>query len=279
MKSAERALDILELLSRQPASLHAATISRVCGIPRSSTYQLLKALATRGVLAIDDDGRWALSARLAEIAGDPPSLHELMGVLDAFHRGSERVDAGDLARRSGLHVATVNRMLPLLAAEGLVAGHDDGTYSLGMRISIMSARFGAIEQLRTAARPVLFDLRDRTGETANLLVRDGGDALYLDQVESRRALRHAGWIGRRIPLEVSASGKALSSGLRPQTVRDAIEEGVTAIACAVRASSEHPAAVSVTGPTLRLRGPQLKAAKQFVVAASEQISERLEAAR
>lgn len=279
MKSAGRALDILELLSRQPTALDATTISRLCRIPRSSTYELLNTLEARGFLVTDDAGRWSASARLAEIGGDAPSISDAVTVLDAFQRGSELVDAGALARRTGLHVATVTRVLPVLAADGLVAAHDDGTYSLGLRVAILSARFGAIEQLRTAARPVLAGLRDRTGETANLLVRDGPDALYLEQAESRRALRHAGWIGRRIPLEVSAAGKAFGNVLRPETVRDAVEEGVTAVACSVQASREHPAVVSVTGPTLRLQGARLKKTKEMVVAASAEVSHRLESLR
>jgi DNA-binding IclR family transcriptional regulator len=202
-----------------------------------------------------------------------------MRVLDAFQRGSERVDVGELARRSLLHVATVDQVLPLLTEQDLVAAHDDRTFSLGLRVAIMAARFGALEQLRATARPVLSRLRDDTGETANLVIRDGDHAVYIEQAQSARALRHVGWIGRRIPLEVSASGKAFRDGRRPQTVRDAVEEGVTAIACGVTWLSEHDAAISVTGPTTRLKGDALRAAKQLVVTASSEISQQLGALR
>lgn len=279
MKSAERALDVLDLLSRHPTVLDAATISRLCSIPRSSTYQLLKALKLRGVVATDEHGRWSAAPQLRQMAGDSPSLAEMMRVLEAFQRGSERVDSGELARRSLLHLATVDRVLPLLTAQDLIAAHDDRTYSLGLRVAIMAGRFGALEQLRATARPVLSQLRDDTGETANLVLRDGGHAVYIEQAQSPRALRHVGWIGRRIPLEVSATGKAFRNGRRSQTVRDAVEEGVTAVACGVTGLTEHDAAISVTGPTTRLRGPALRSARQLVVAASSQVSQTLAALR
>lgn len=273
MKSAARALDILELLAQQPVPLEAATIARLCGIPRSSTYQLLNTLTARGLL-VTDDRRWSPSARLAEIGSDAPSIHEIMRVLDSFRRGSERVGGAELARRTALHVATVDRILPLLVAETLLAVHDDGTYSLGLRVAMLSGRFTGIEQLRSAARPVLSSLREQTGETANLLVRDGAHAVYLEQAESERNLRHAPWLGRRIPLDMSASGRALTDGGGPWTVRDAVEEGVTAVACAVEGAPELAAAISVTGPTVRLRGSLLKTTQAMVRAASIEVSTR-----
>lgn len=275
MKSAERALDVLDLLSRQPTALDAATISRLCSIPRSSTYQLLRALKLRGVVASDEHGRWSTAPQLRQMASDSPSLAEMMRVLDAFQRGSERVDAGELARRSLLHLATVDQILPLLAAQDLVVAHDDRTYSLGLRVAIMAARFGELEQLRATARPVLSQLRDDTGETANLVIRDGGHAVYIEQAQSPRALRHVGWIGRRIPLEVSATGRAFRDGRRSQTVRDSVEEGVTAVASRVMGLTEHDAAISVTGPTTRLKGETLRSAKHLVIAASAEISHKL----
>ena len=47
-------------------------------------------------------------------------------------------------------------------------------------------------------------LRDATSETANLIILDGDHAIYIDQVESSYALRHSGWVGRRVPLAGTA---------------------------------------------------------------------------
>jgi DNA-binding IclR family transcriptional regulator len=126
----------------------------------------------------------------------------------------------------------------------------------------------------------LTQLREQTSETANLLARYGDEVVYLEQEESWHALRHAGWIGRRIPLAHSASGRALVSG-QPEaiTVSDQIEEGVTAVACAIHGVPGQSAALSVTGPSMRLRGRKLDNAKAAVVAASLDVASRLRALR
>jgi DNA-binding IclR family transcriptional regulator len=98
---------------------------------------------------------------------------------------------------------------------------------------------------------VLARLRDATGETANLIVRDGEQAVYLDQVESRHALRHAGWAGRRIPLTRGAAAMALTGDDGPHVARDAVEVGVTAVACRILAPVES-AAVGITAPSARM---------------------------
>jgi IclR family acetate operon transcriptional repressor len=275
MRSAERTLDVLEMLARQPAPLDAATIARICRIPRSSTYHLLTLLRQRGFVAIDGDHGWTLGVQLSQLGANGPSLGEAVAVLEAFGREAGGLDAAELARRTGIHAARVSRALDALAAEGLVSARGDGCYDVALRTALLSTGGGSVGRLRAAARPVLETLRDRTGETANLVVREGEEAVYVEQAESRHALRHTGWVGRRIPLADSASGRVLQAGRGTEVVRDAIEPGVTAVASAVTAESVHGAALSVTGPTSRLRGEALREARRVVRAASDELAARL----
>lgn len=61
VKSAERALDVLALLTRSESPLTAGEIARSCGMPRSSTYQLLGAMSARRFVAYYEDQRaWGL---------------------------------------------------------------------------------------------------------------------------------------------------------------------------------------------------------------------------
>jgi DNA-binding IclR family transcriptional regulator len=122
---------------------------------------------------------------------------------------------------------------------------------------------------------VLAALRDGTGETANLVVRDADEAVYLDQVESVHALRHAGWAGRRIALDRGAAASALRGADGPQVARDAVEVGVTAIACRVPLAAEPAAAVSVTAPTARMTGRRLTLGCTAVKRAANELAEVL----
>jgi IclR family acetate operon transcriptional repressor len=168
----------------------------------------------------------------------------------------------------------VTRLLMLLEAESLVT-RDAGTFGLGARLALLVTKFEPLEELRVAARPVLNDLRARSGETANLLVADGDVAVYIDQAEETSGAPSNAWTGRRVPLAGSACGRALMAGRGSHTVADAVEPGVTAVACAVRGGSVYPAVISLIGPTTRMRGSHLAAIEELVADGSEAVSGRL----
>jgi DNA-binding IclR family transcriptional regulator len=74
------------------------------------------------------------------------------------------------------------------------------------------ARFG----LQRLARAHLEELTARTGETSNLVVRQGWEGVYLHQVEGAHLVRMFTEIGRRTPLYCTGAGKAILIGLRPE---------------------------------------------------------------
>jgi DNA-binding IclR family transcriptional regulator len=184
-------------------------------------------------------------------------LVHALAIFKAFEQGGGHLMPHDIAQQSQLPQYTVTRVLPVLEESGLLTRTGDGRYALGLQLVSLAAHVGDLDRLRIVARPSLLELRDATGETANLVVRDDDHALYIDQVQSRWALRHTGWSGLQVPIGRSAAGAALSGAAGAQVVHDAIEEGVTAVACAIDGTDDPPAALSVTGPTFRLQHERL----------------------
>jgi hypothetical protein len=92
-------------------------------------------------------------------------------------------------------------------------------------------------------------------------------------VESPHALRHAGWAGRSIPLSGGAAGAALNGGEGPHVARDAVEVGVTAVACGVE--HDPPAALGVTAPTARMTDRRLNLCRTAVRRAADRLAEVL----
>jgi DNA-binding IclR family transcriptional regulator len=264
MSSAVRTAEVLALLATRGRPVPAALVARECGIPRSTTYEILNALAAKG-FAQAADGGFKPGTRARELAGGV-TVAAALAVLESFDQGTVHLTAAELCRRSGLPLARIEPLVDDLLAAGLLSRSGDGV-TLGVRLAALAARSGPLHRLRTAARPVLTRLRDATGETANLVVRDGDEAVYLDQVESMHALRHAGWAGRRIPLEEGAAALALTSDEDgPHVARDVVEVGVTALACRVPAPApaEPCAAVGVTAPTARMTSHRLTICRQEV---------------
>lgn len=94
-----------------------------------------------------------------------------------------------------------------------------------------------IEQIDRAApippqlHALLESLSARTGETAVLAVVSGAHALFIDTVEPLQAVRYSASVGKRVPLHLTATGRALLSQLpdadRATLLRKAVFERYT----------------------------------------------------
>ena len=184
-------------------------------------------------------------------------LDKAVSVLDAVERGP--LTLAGLVKATGLTRATAHRLAVALEAHGLVARDGEGRFMLGPRLRGLD--------LPALARPALEQLRDRTGESAQLYVRRGDRRLCVASQESPHGLRTIVPVGMSLPLDVGSAGKVLrgDAGDWAQSVEER-ERGVASVSAAVRdRSGEVVAAVSVSGPierTTRTPGPRYAGAVQ-----------------
>lgn len=133
-------------------------------------------------------------------------------LLDVLARGDAGVS--ELARATGLHKATVHRLIRTLRQLGLVELAPDGTrYRLGLRLLELGGRVLARLDLRDAARPYLTELRERTRLTVHMAILDGAEVVYIDKLDSPANLRMASFVGTRNPAYCTALGKAILAAL------------------------------------------------------------------
>jgi len=269
---AARVLDVLEFLGRRTSPAPASIIASSCHIPRSSTYGLLNLLKERHFVTYRANERtWSLGSAAFELSADAPLFAHGLAVLRAFALSSRGLSPQHIASGAGMSRTAVSRILPYLVESDLVHADPDGTYSLGLELVSLASRVGWVDRLRIASRTHLVRLRDATQETANLIVLDGDHAIYVDQVESRYALRHAGWVGRRVPLASTATGAAFEDRTTSHVAADAVETGVTAIVCAIDMPA-NDAAVGITAPSWRIEEFGTSRARQIVEAVALEIS-------
>lgn len=136
-----------------------------------------------------------------ETNGNNRTLERAAAILDAVGRSA--VSASELSRQTGLSVSTAHRLALQLASYGFLRRTDAGTFRLGDRF-VRSA-------LENAGMPVLQELRDRTGETAQLWVRRGDERVCLLSVDSQHELRAILPPGSRLPLPQGSSGRLLAA--------------------------------------------------------------------
>ena len=162
----------------------------------------------------------------------------------------------ELVERSGLSRATVHRLAVALEAHGLLRRTADGRFALGLHLVALGR--AATEQLplAEAAAPALASLRDETGESVQLYVRDGDQRVCIAALESPHGLRTIVPVGAALPMDLGSAGRALSGETSRSgwlhTVAER-EPGVASVSAPVRdGDGSVLAAVSVSGPIDRL---------------------------
>lgn len=135
-------------------------------------------------------------------------LDRAMSLVGVLSRAPGPISLTRLAERSGLHPASAHRILAALIAHGLVEKTGAGEYDLGVRWLEVGNRLRARLNIRQVAMPFMQKLAERTGETVNLIVRRGDEAVYIERFSGGQTLiQVVQVVGAHAPLHVTAVGK------------------------------------------------------------------------
>lgn len=134
------------------------------------------------------------------------SLGTALKLLRFFATDRQEWRVTDLALISGLHKSRVSRILRTFETYGFIQ-KKDGQYELGQAFKTYASLAKAGGGLVELARPVMERISKQTQATVMLKIREAGETITIDRVESQHFLRLAYPVGFRLPLNVSASGK------------------------------------------------------------------------
>ncbi|MHB8692635.1 MAG: IclR family transcriptional regulator [Solirubrobacteraceae bacterium] len=228
---------------------------------------------------------------------------------------SERpVALTELASATGIPKSTVSRLLSALERRGLVEQDGQrGRLRPGPAILRVAERSMLERNVVELARPSLDALSEASGETINLAVPALGGVEHVAQVDGRHFLGTGQWLGRTVDYHCTAVGKVfLAFGramienqapelplrrhapatitdprlLRSELTRvrrtglatavDELEPGLAAMAAPVRgAGGDVIAALSITGPTLRMTPPRIRQLQGTLIEEALVLSRRL----
>src|SRR4051794_12606928 len=185
--AATRTLAVLRLLASSAEPLPAAGIARSLGVPRSSTYHLLTAMAEDGVVTYPP-----------EVRRGGPGGGALRGV----------------PRSSTYHLLTA------MAEDGFVTYLPEvRRWGLGVAAFEIGSAYLRQVPLERLARPLLHRLVDRAGEIVQLGVLHGAETLYLLKEQPREHATLVTDVGVRLPAQLTASGRAMLAHLPAAQVR------------------------------------------------------------
>ena len=235
------------------------------------------------------------------------AVQRAIAILDELAAARGELGTNEIARRTGINVSTISRILATLAGGGLV-DHvpSTGRYRIGTGIVRLA---GAVElDVRSLARPHLEELARHLEETATLSVPGEHEAFTLDFAQSPLSVRSVAEVGRTSIAHATAVGKVfLAHGGTPPrgpltaytkrtivdlSVLDAElaavrnrgwaqavgerEEDLNAVAVPVLAGNGKLAAIlGVQGPAVRFSPRAMRAAVESLGTRAAQISAAL----
>ncbi|QFU89995.1 HTH-type transcriptional regulator KipR [Amycolatopsis sp. YIM 10] len=130
-------------------------------------------------------------------------------VLGAFSVQRPALALSDIARRAGMPLSTVHRLLTELAAWGAVERGDDGLFRVGLRLWELGALAPRGQGLRERALPFLEDLSQITKENVQLAVREGTEVVFIERIAGSEAVPVLTRVGGRFALTATGVGLVL----------------------------------------------------------------------
>ena len=207
-----------------------------------------------------------------------------------------------LVQATGLARPTAHRIAVALEHHRLLARDVQGRFILGPRIPELASAAGE-DKLLAISQPLLAQLRDQTGESAQLYRRQADLRVCVAAAERASGLRNTVPVGAALPMTAGSAAQILLAwedaermhrGLRGAKFTAATlanvrrrgwaastaerEAGVASVSAPVRGTGGRVlAAISVSGPIERLTRSPGRLHAAAVVAVAEKITEQLRA--
>ena len=244
-----------------------------------------------------------------------PGTDRTLAILEYLGGYRDGRTASEIGRSLGLPLNSVGRIIDTMHRRGwLYRREDDRRYSLTNRVTELTRPQVHDKSLVVSAWDSLRKLRDKLGETSQLLTMVDDKAVVLEQCESSQSIKVSGKIGFRVPMYSCAPGKAILSNLPELELEEYfsrvalkvftkrthstekklrtdlalsrergfaldLAEGLEGIHCAAAVILDdfhYPVgAVTVIAPAFRLKVENLEKAGQSCMNAAQEIRERL----
>lgn len=137
------------------------------------------------------------------------SVDKALSIIDSLSDFDE-LSLGDISQIMKLDKATSHRLIGTLKNAGYIDQNPlNKKYSLSYKLFEIGNKIIDKKGLRKIAEPFIEDCSRQVGETVNLGIRNKGNIIYIDKIESHETIKVGLHIGKKIPLYCTGLGKVI----------------------------------------------------------------------
>jgi len=152
------------------------------------------------------------------------SLQRAFDILDLFSASSPELGVTEIAQKLSLHKSTASGLVYTLEANRyLEQNPENRKYRLGLKLMERASVLIKQLEIRQIALPYLIELRDWSGESVNLAIRDGAEVVYIERMVSDQGLSFQNFVGKRGWVHSTALGKAMLAQLPTQDAEELLK--------------------------------------------------------
>ncbi|MEW5898233.1 MAG: IclR family transcriptional regulator, partial [Bacillota bacterium] len=138
------------------------------------------------------------------------AVEKALTILNQFSKERPEWSLAGLSKELNISKPTVFRLLNTLEKYGYVQKNKTtNRYHLGMRLFDLGSVVMSQIEVRSAALPVMREIRDKTNEAVHLNIISEGERVCVEFLDSSHPVKASVSIGQRAPLYVGASALVL----------------------------------------------------------------------
>ena len=138
------------------------------------------------------------------------ALERGIAILQYLEKSGGSSSVSDISLNLDLPLSTTFRLLKVLQAADFVYQDSQlGWWHIGLGVFNVGAAYIHNRDVLSVAGPFMRRLMLLSGETVNVAIRNGNEAVLIGQLECKSMVRMCAPLGSRLPLHASGAGKAL----------------------------------------------------------------------
>lgn len=151
------------------------------------------------------------------------ALERGIAILQYLEKSGGSSSVSDISLNLDLPLSTTFRLLKVLESADFINQDSQlGWWHIGLGAFNVGAAYIHNRDVLSVAGPFMRRLMLMSGETVNVAIRNGSEAVLIGQQECKSMVRMCAPLGSRLPLHASGAGKALLYPLTPDELVDLI---------------------------------------------------------